>query len=159
MNEALKFKTEWRLRKYNTEKNHILGLFYDDIIIEGNLALNAGLNIIWALICSVAASGQYDNGNAELGVGDSAAAVSATQTDLQAAVNFAWVGMDSSYPTYGSSQKATWRATFDGSTGNFDWNEFAIKNGDGVLLNRKVSVQGTKAAGQVWELTLSITAS
>lgn len=158
MNESLKFKTEWILKKYNTEKCWIKGDVYEEHHILGNLALNSGLNLLWTLFCS-SSGGKFDHTNAKLGVGDSAAVAAVGQTDLQAITNFAWIEMDSSYPTYGTDQKATWKATFDGDTANFDWNEFAIRNVDLVLFNRKVSVQGTKALGQVWELTLTITAS
>jgi hypothetical protein len=68
--------------------------------------------------------------------------------------------MDGGYPTYGTNQKATWKSTFTALVGNFDWREFTVANGNSDAaknLNRKVSSQGTKASGQVWELTLEIT--
>ena len=62
------------------------------------------------------------------------------------------------YPTYGTSQKVTYKAVFDGTSANQAWNEFGVlsKSSGGILLNRKVSTQGTKTAGQVWELELEI---
>lgn len=69
--------------------------------------------------------------------------------------------MDTGYPTYGASQKITFRATFNGSEANYAWNEFSVDNGSTPAknLNRKVSAQGTKTSGQVWQITLEISLS
>ena len=129
--------------------------------VRGNLALNEGLNELWTILCSAASGTKFDNTNAELGIGDSDTAASATQTDLQAAVNYFWQGMDAGYPTYGTDQKAVWMATIGASDANYAWKEFSVRNGSSANknLNRKISDQGTKTNGQVWELTLTITAS
>jgi hypothetical protein len=122
--------------------------------------LNSGINELWTILCSSGGT-KFDNTNAQLGVGDSNTAEAATQTDLQATTNKAYVGMMSGYPTYGTNQMATWKASFDANTANYAWNEFVVRNGATALkcLNRKVSAQGTKTSGQVWELTLQITLS
>lgn len=136
------------------------GSYLGRSVVNGNLLLNEGINALWTL----AAGGSetvYNNANAELGVGDSSTAEAATQTDLQAATNKLFKAMDASYPTYGTSQKITFRATFTGSEANFAWNEFSVRNGNTANknLNRKVSSQGTKTSGQTWQVTLDITLS
>jgi hypothetical protein len=70
--------------------------------------------------------------------------------------------MDSGCPTFGTAQKATWRATFGPDEANFAWNEITVVNGPddtAVNLNRKVQAMGTKASGTVWIATLEITAA
>ncbi len=128
--------------------------------IEGNLLLNEGINSIWTLVAGGSETA-FNNANARLGVGDSTTAEAASQTDLQAATNKLFKAMDASYPTYGTSQKITFRTTFGSSEANYAWQEFSVDNGSTPLknLNRKVSAQGTKTSGQSWQLTLDITLS
>jgi hypothetical protein len=128
--------------------------------IEGNLLLNEGINEMWTLIAGTGAT-QFATGT-YMGVGDSSTAEAATQTDLQAATNKLYIDMDDGYPTYGTNQYATWRSTFASDEANYAWNEYTLSNtsdGTGVNLCRKVSSQGTKQSGQVWELTYQITLS
>jgi hypothetical protein len=68
--------------------------------------------------------------------------------------------MDSGYPSV-SGQTVTFQATFQSTEANWAWNEFGVANSSAgtVLLNRKVSAQGTKLAGQIWTLILTITLS
>ncbi len=128
--------------------------------IEGNLLLNEGINSIWTLVAGGSETA-FNNANARLGVGDSNTAEAASQTDLQASTNKLFKAMDASYPTYGTSQKITFRSTFGSSEANYAWQEFSVDNGSTPLknLNRKVSAQGTKTSGQTWQLTLDITLS
>jgi hypothetical protein len=125
-----------------------------------NLLLNEGINSIWTLVAGGSETA-YNNANARLGVGDSTTAAAATQTDLQAATNKLYKAMDASYPTFGTLQKITFRATFSGSEANFGWQEFSADNGNTANknLNRLVSNQGTKTSGQTWQLTLEVTLS
>lgn len=126
-----------------------------------NVLLNEGINELFTILCSSGGT-KFDNGNAYLAVGDSNTAASAAQTGLQASTNKLYKAMDASYPTYGTSQKATWKSTFGGSDANFAWEEFTVANGSSDSaknLNRKTSSQGTKVSGQTWELTLEITLS
>jgi len=153
-------KVEWTITKYRNDKDYKAGKPYEVKKVEGNLMLNEGINELWTILCSSGGT-KYDNTNAQLGVGDSSTAEDATQTDLQAATNYLWKGMEASFPTYGSSQKATWKSSFGSTEANFAWNEFSVRNGATAdkNLNRKVSSQGTKTSGQTWELTLEITLS
>lgn len=129
-------------------------------VVEGNLLLNEGINSIWTLVAGGSETA-FNNANARLGVGDSTTAEAASQTDLQASTNKLYKAMDASYPTYGTSQKITFRSTFGSSEANYAWQEFSVDNGSTPLknLNRKVSAQGTKTSGQTWQLTLDITLS
>jgi len=161
----------WKIARWASEEDRKAGKIYSEeealilfkapqfTEIKGNCLLNSGINELWTLVCSSGGT-KFDATNAQLGVGDSDTAESATQTDLQG-TNKAYVGMMSGYPTYGTNQKATWKASFDENTANFAWNEFVVRNGATAqkCLNRKVSAQGTKTSGQVWELTLEITLS
>lgn len=125
---------------------------------QHNLLANAGINELWSL---VAGSGgvQYDNSNAYLGAGNDNTAAAAGQTDLIGTNTR--IGMEGGYPTYGTSQKATWQSSFGGAEGNHAWTEFGTFNhaSAGDMLNRKVEDEGTKTSGQTWVLTLDITLS
>lgn len=154
-------KVEWKIRKFASDLDYKLNRPYEESVFEGNIMLNEGINELWTLACSSSGT-KFDNSNAYIGVGDSTTAEDAAQTGLQASTNKLYKGMNSGYPTYGTDQKATWKATFGSSEANFDWNEFTVANGNSdsaVNLNRKVSAQGTKTSGQTWEISLSITLS
>ena len=129
------------------------------MVIHGNCLLNEGINELFTLIAGTGAV-KWDSGNAYTGVGDSATAADAGQTALQAAGNKLYVAMDGGYPTYGSSQKATWRSSFAAAQANFAWAEITVSNtsgGDtGKNLNRKVQAMGTKASPAVWTPSLEI---
>jgi hypothetical protein len=129
--------------------------------VTHNLLLNEGINALWTLVCGTGET-KFDNTNAYIGVGDSSTAASASQTGLQAASNKSYKAMDATYPTYGSSQKATWRSTFGTSDANFDWNEITVANGNSDSaknLNRKVQAMGTKTVSVSRVVTLEITLS
>jgi len=127
---------------------------------DGNCLLNEGINELWTILCSASGT-KFDNATAQTGVGDSTTAEAATQTDLQAATNKAYVGMMAGFPTYGTDQKAIWKSSYDGNTANYAWQEFIVRNGATALKDicRKVSSQGNKAVNQVWELSISISLS
>jgi len=135
---------------------------YEISEFEGNCLLNAGINELLLLLIGGAGTA-YSNANAYLGVGDDDTAAAAAQTGLQAAVNKFWQGMAATYPTSPPvSQQVVFRAVFADGDAQYDWKEFTVVNAAtdaGENLNRKVSDQGTKAAGQEWTLTLTITLS
>lgn len=137
------------------------GSLLSSSVVHGNILLNEGINLMWTLVAGGSGTA-FNNANSYLGVGDSSTAESASQTGLQASTNKLYKAMDTGYPTYGTSQKITFRSTFGGSEANFAWNEFTAANGSSdsaTNLNRKVSAQGTKTSGQTWQLTLEITLS
>ena len=154
-------KVAWKIKKFANDEAYAQGTTFEVSEFAGNIMLNEGINELWTLGCSSAGT-LFDNSNAYLGVGDSNTAEAATQTGLQAVTNKKYKAMTVGYPTYGTSQKATWKATFGSTDANFDWEEFTVANGGSDAsknLNRKVSDQGTKVVGQTWELTLEITLS
>ena len=102
----------------------------------------------------------YSSGvNAHLGVGDSNAAFSAAQTDLQAATNksrkVATVTRNSGVLTFVS--------TFATGDANYEWIEVGGFNADtaGTMLFRKVESPslGVKVNTQTWTLTTTVTFS
>jgi len=167
------YKTAWRIRRWASEEDRRANRTYTDeealhlfgaaqmTEVQGNLLLNEGINELWSLVSGTGGV-KFDAANAYLGVGDSATAANATQTGLQAATNKLYKAMMASYPTYGTSQLATWKSEFTSAEANFAWNEMTVANGNSDAsdnLNRVVSSQGSKTAGQVWELTLTISLS
>jgi len=130
---------------------------YEVIEGEGNCLLNTGIDEMWDLICGDSAN-HFNNTYAQVGVGDSTTAANATQTDLQAATNKTYKGMESGYPT-SADQKATFKASFGDSEANYAWNEWVVKQATSAkCLNRKVESLGTKSSG-TWTLEVSITLS
>jgi hypothetical protein len=130
---------------------------YEVIEGEGNCLLNVGIDEMWDLIVGDSAN-HFNNASTQIGVGDSNTAANATQTDLQAATNKTYKGMETGYPT-STSQKATFKASFGASDANYTWNEWVVKQGtSGKCLNRKVDALGTKSSG-TWTLEVSITLS
>jgi hypothetical protein len=133
---------------------------YQVIEGEGNCLLNAGINEMWDLITGeVSGSGHiFGNAAATIGVGDSSTAADPSQTDLQAATNKTYKGMESGYPT-STSQKASFKASFGDAEANYAWNEWVVKQAtSAICLNRKVESLGTKSSG-TWTLEVSITLS
>lgn len=170
--EALRYRTKWSISRWASEEDALAGKVYSPeearrlfdcpqfTEFDGNLLLNEGIALAWDLIIGAGGT-PFNNTNAYIGVGDSNATESATQTGLQASTNKLYKGMQTSYPSR-SGQTVTWRAQFGSAEGNFAWNEFTVANGDSdsaVNLNRKVSAQGTKTSGQTWTVDLQITLS
>lgn len=100
----------------------------------------------------------FNAANANLGVGDSATAFVASQTDLQAATNKLRKAMDSTFPQQ-AANVITLQSTFGSAEANWTWNEFGTFNANSVgkMLQRKVSALGTKASGQVWQFQVVLT--
>lgn len=159
--ENINWKALWTIRKYESDAAFEEGKDPFEVVeIPDNLLLNEGIAEMWDIICGLGSPTVYSNANARLGVGDSATAESASQTDLQAASNKLYKAMSATYPQR-ASQTVTFRAVFTSAEANYAWNEFSVDNGSTPLknMNRKVSSQGTKAAGQTWTLDLAITLS
>ena len=113
------------------------------------------------LIAAAVHGGSYtafNNANAYLGVGDSATAFAATQTDLQAATNKLRKAMDATFPTI-AANVVTVQSTFGTSDANWTWNEFGTFNAAaaGSMLQRKVAALGTKVVGQTWQFQVVLT--
>lgn len=134
---------------------------FEVIEFEGNLMMNVGINVMLDLLMGAAGT-VFSNANAYLGVGDSAAAAAAAQTDLQAGVNKTYVGMNGGFPVVGTTA-ITFQSDFTAALGNYAWEECATFNGNNppvaAMLNRKVQPLGTKAVGATWTLSMAITIS
>jgi hypothetical protein len=134
---------------------------YEVIEGEDNCLLNSGIDEIWDLVTGAVSGAThiFDNAAATIGVGDSATAANATQTDLQAASNKTYKGMEGGFPT-STTQKVTLKSSFGSSEANYVWNEWVVKHStSGKCINRKVASMGTKASGSTWSLELTITLS
>ncbi len=156
--EKIGHKTIWRIRKYCDDEDFRKDRPFEVSEFGENLLLNEGITALQNLLIG-AAETAFNNANSYLGVGDSNTAESASQTGLQAATNKLYKAMEASYPQV-SAQKTTWRSVFGSSEANWAWNEFTVASGNSDAadnLNRKVSAQGTKTAGQTWTLDLEIT--
>lgn len=175
--DSIHWLPEWNIHKFRDHKGRVLkagraGLplkylmdnfeLLGALKFPGNVLLNEGINELWTLVAGTGAT-PFDNGNAYIGVGDDDTVANATQTGLQAAENAGthklYQAMDAEYPTYGSSQIATWRSTFGGPDANFTWEEITVANGGSDAaknLNRKVQSMGTKASGTSWVASLQI---
>jgi hypothetical protein len=127
--------------------------------IKGNLLLNEGISEMLDLMAGEGSPTAFNTANARIGVGDSTTAAAATQTDLQAATNKTYKGMNGVYPTR-TAQTMDWQADFTSGEANYAWQEWCIDNGATAAktLNRKVESLGTKATG-TWTLTGSVTIS
>lgn len=165
--DKIKLATFFEIRRYANEdkflESRALGEpernCYKYSAIHGNLLLNTGAAVIWEAL-TAGTHGLYDNSNARIGVGTSSTAEADTQTALQGTTAFQ--GMDVGFPNITGTGNDTveFQSVFGTSDGNQAWNEFGVDNGSGeaVLLNRKVSAQGTKAMGQTWTVKISIQA-
>ncbi|MDY0218804.1 MAG: hypothetical protein RBR14_05600 [Candidatus Cloacimonas acidaminovorans] len=160
MQEKANHKTFWKIQKFASDEDVKTNKFYEEVVIEDNILVNAGINEMWKLIAGGTATA-FNNANSYLGVGDSNTAAVATQTDLQAVTNKIRKAMNATFPISGTSQKITFQSDFGSAEANFAWKEFAVFNASsaGVMINRKVSDQGTKVSGQTWRLSLEITLS
>ncbi len=164
LNDYFRYQTRWSITKYADDAAYKRGEAYEEVPIEGNMLLNEGINAMLTLLAGGTETA-YNNANARIGVGDQTAAEAATQTGLNpgavAGANELYKAMDAGYPTFGTNQQIVFRSTFTGTEANFAWNEFTVDNGATPTknLNRKVSAQGTKASGQTWQITLTITIS
>lgn len=158
MHDQVVYHTHWVIRKYHDDAAFMAETPMDISEVDGNLLLAEGIGEFLKLLTGVAAT-PFNQANAFLGVGDSAAAETAAQTGLQASTNKAYVACSAGYPTI-AGNVVTWRGVFGGTVANFAWNELTVANGNSdvaINLNRKVTAQGTKTTGQTWTLDLQIT--
>lgn len=156
--EKAKWKDSWTIEKYDSRKDFEKGKPYEVVELKKkNIMLNSGINELWDIVAGDSVN-VFSNDKAQIGVGDDDTVAQATQTDLEAATNKTYKGMENTYPQTGSDEKMALRAIFGENDANYDWREFVVKQVDSnICLNRLVSSQGTKASGQVWALNVDIT--
>lgn len=133
----------------------------------GNLITTAGWTRLMSLL--TAGGGQALTATSvRIGVGNGSTSESYSDTDLAAAA-----GSSNRYfqPVSGGgslgTRTLTFAATFGTSDGNFAWSEFGVDVGtptvsggttvNALLFNRKAGIaQGTKASGQTWTATATL---
>jgi hypothetical protein len=181
--DSVRWHCQWTVRRYDIEASRaareagILAPSDEDFArlgidpygvseVDGNLLTTAGIGRIMSLLTG--GGGQtVISTSARVGVGNGGGTAAAGDTDLSAAAGSANRWFQTSTVTT-PSNVLTLAATFGTADGNFAWNEFGIDVGTptvtsgntvaALLLNHKTSIaQGTKASGQTWNATASVT--
>lgn len=182
--EKLGWACRWMLRKYDedvTAKAARHGILrpsdedfdrlgiqpYEEKLTIGNNLTTAGLGRI-ATLLNAGTGNLIASTTARVGAGNGSTAFAIGDTDLSAAAGSANRWFQTCTVTT-PSNVLTFAATFASADGNFAWNEWGIDIGtatvssantvNAVLLNRKVASNGTKASGQTWNATATITIS
>lgn len=142
---------------------------YKTTELVGNLITNAGWTRLMNLLTAQGGTQALTSTAVRIGVGNSNTAEAYTDTDLGAAA-----GSSNRFfqPVSGSGSLGTrtlaFSATFGTADGNFAWNEFGLDVGtptvtsgttvNALLFNHKAGIaQGTKASGQTWTATATLT--
>lgn len=181
--------TRWRVDRWDGEQTnyvkHRTGLIAPDATdfrhlgvtpyhtseVVGNLITNAGWTRLMNLLTNQGGTQALSSTAVRIGVGNSNTAEAYADTDLGAAA-----GSSNRYfqPVSGAGTLGTrtlaFSATFGTADGNFAWNEFGLDVGTptvsggttvaALLFNHKAGIaQGTKASGQTWTATATITFS
>jgi hypothetical protein len=147
--------------------------YSDTIDYDCNLVVQAGWVALLGGVAGTTMSPKFGAANARIGVGTSSTAAAYANTtltgDTGAGSTTSYFKLCSGAPTIatGSSPATlTFSAVFGSAQANFAWNEFGSDAGTadsvsnattgGTFFNRGVSAQGTKAAGQTWTATETI---
>jgi hypothetical protein len=134
-------------------------------VVEGtpNVLTYGGASLLWERATGATGLPALSNANAYIGVGDTNTAATATQTDLAAPSNKAYLAMDSTYPihtdgTTSPGASIQFRGTAATGTANWAWAEWGIFNASssGRMLNRKVEALGTKTSASTWQLLITL---
>jgi hypothetical protein len=162
------WRCHWEVAKYADTAAFERADAYEVNQIPGNLLTTAGLGRIATLV-TAGTGNLISTTTARVGVGNGVGTAAIGDTDLSAAAGSAnrWFNLCT---VTTPSNVWTFVSTFASADGNFAWNEFGIDIGtatvtasnavNAVLLNHKTSIaQGTKASGQVWTATATITIS
>lgn len=127
-----------------------------DVVEAENLLLTAGATLVLNRLAGITATA-IDATNGRIAVGDSTTAVSAGQTDLQAATNKYRQVFDAVPTVSGNQLQAV--ATVGTANANFAWQEAGLANSasGATLVNRFLQNFGTKTSSLQWVLTVTIT--
>ena len=131
-----------------------------------NMVLQAGWVALLGGIAGTSITTKWSSTVGRIGIGDSSTAAAYAQTDLQASTNkfYQLVSGAPTIATGSAPATLTFTAVFAGGNANYAWQEFVCDEGTAsntgpvvaTCLNRGVSAQGTKAAGQTWTATATI---
>jgi hypothetical protein len=168
LGEGLNWRINWHVEKFASEADFAAGNAYEASDVRGNLLTTAGIGRI-ATLLNAGTGNLIATTTARVGVGNGAGTAVIGDTDLSASAGSANRWFQTCTVTI-PSNVLTFAATFASADGNFAWNEFGIDIGtatvtsgntvNAVLLNHKTSIaQGTKASGQVWTATATVTFS
>lgn len=153
----------WTINKYHKGDYKLGRKPFDRSVFHENVLLDEGITELLNLAVGTTSAVPWNQTNAYLGVGNSTASSGlSTLTELVSTAP-AYVQCSTGYPTV-SNQTVTWQAAYTSGVANFAWREFTVRNsatttGAAKNLNRRVSNQGTKVAGQTWTLSLAVTIS
>jgi hypothetical protein len=145
---------------------------YETTEFTGNLITTAGWTRLMNLLTNQSATQALTATAVRIGVGDATTPAEAyADTDLAAVAGSThrWFQPVSGAGSLGTRTLA-FTATFGTADGNYAWNEFGLDVGtptvtasstvNALLLNHKVGIaQGTKASGQTWSPTATLTFS
>lgn len=146
-----------------------------------NLFTTNGVNLLWigitqSSVGSANTSGSAAGSNAifnstqsRIGVADGTTAAAAGDTDIQSSGSNKTWQVVSGAPSVSTNQ-IQFAASFGTSSANYAWNNFAVDNcggssatsstrSGGTMLDHVVSSQGTKASGQTWNPTMTLSVS
>jgi hypothetical protein len=140
---------------------------YETSEVVGNVVTTAGWTRASNLLTNQGATQALDATHTRIGAGDGAGTAAAGDTDLSASAGSShrWFQLVSGVGTV-STNTLAFTASFASADGNFAWNEFGIDVGNtassnavaALLYNHKTSIaQGTKASGQTWSVTATVT--
>jgi hypothetical protein len=138
-----------------------------------NLVVQAGWVALLGGVAGTTMSPKFSATNARIGVGTSSTAAAFTNTtlvgDTGAASTTSYFKLVSGAPTIATGSAPatlTFISAFGGAVANFAWQEFGTDAGTadsvsnattgGTFFNRGVSNQGSKAGGQTWTATETI---
>lgn len=158
----------WQVAKYEDDAAFAAGDPYEVNDIPGNLLTTAGLGRIATLV-TAGTGNLISSTTARVGTGNGGGTAAIGDTDLSAAAGSTNRWFQTCTVTI-PSNVWTFAATFASADGNYAWTEMGIDIGtatvtsgntvNAVLLNHKTGIaQGTKASGQVWTATATITIS
>jgi hypothetical protein len=167
LDESPKWRAHLRVDKYADDEAYARGEIFETVETPGNILVTAGLGRIATLI-NAGTGNLIASATARVGAGDGSTAVVIGDTDLSAAAGSTHRWFQTCTVTI-PSNVWTFVAVFGTADGNFAWQEWGIDIGtatvssgntvNAVLLNRKVASNGTKASGQTWTATATITIS
>lgn len=168
LSDAFNWRINWEFSKYADDAAFAAGEAYETNQVPGNLLTTAGIGRI-ATLLNAGTGNLISSTTARVGVGNSNTTAVIGDTDLNAAAGSTNRWFQTCTVTI-PSNVLTFVAVFASADGNFAWLETGIDIGtatvssantvNAVLLNHKNGIaQGTKASGQVWTATASVTFS
>jgi hypothetical protein len=168
LGDVLNWRINWRFVKFEDEAAHLAQRPYEVNEVPGNLLTTAGIGRIVTLL-TAGTGNLISSTTARVGVGNGVTTAVIGDTDLSAAAGSTNRWFQTCTVTI-PSNVLTFAATFASADGNFAWAECGFDIGtatvassnavSAVLLNHKSGIaQGTKASGQVWTATGSVTFS